>query len=65
MEHDPGERQNLFNDSLKEREMLLNAYKQLLAKHAVKMEDKEVTRPAQPSAMDEETREQLEGLGYL
>ena len=65
MGNDPGERQNLFNDSLKEREKLLKSYKQLLAKHAVKLEDKEVKRPAQPSAMDDETREQLEGLGYL
>lgn len=65
MEHDPGERQNLFPDSLQEREQLLKAYKQLLAKHAVKMEDAEVKRPQQPSAMDDETREQLEGLGYL
>jgi arylsulfatase A-like enzyme len=65
MEHDPGERQNLFNDALKEREIILKSYKQLLAKHAVKTGDKEVMRPAQPSEMDEETREQLQGLGYL
>ncbi len=65
MENDPGEQQNLFSDTLKERVKLLNSYKQLLAKHAVKTDDKEVTRPAQPAEMDDETREQLEGLGYL
>jgi hypothetical protein len=54
---DPGEKNNLFDDSLTPREELFQAYKKVLAKHSVKPDEKKAAKSVKPTEENAETKE--------
>ncbi len=62
---DPGEQKNLFADALKEREQILQTYKNTLARHTVETDETTDKKSQEPPVMDDATKQQLEALGYL